>query len=835
MKQTESLNLKKPEATDLYNIEDQNANADILDGAIGNLPNLTTTAKDNLVAAINEVITEVADKADQSTNSGGFVGGSDATATTGSAMGKGATTSLGSAAGTIAKSTTGGAAGNGAETTVGAAVGSRSKSERGAAVGAGSKTSDGIAGGLNAKTIDADGNGIDAVQLGTGTNNTPKTMQVYGKRIVEADGSLTDIGALSDLTTIAKDNLVKAINETKKDAADATEASDIIAEYVIEHESRIATNTAAGHVKVGGKFGGSSLDKLSPLYASKTVTNLNDTALLCTGEYRITFKGDATGVPAGLEAATTYSGIMRVYNQVTGTVSTSITVGCKRILILPLISKTYEQYCYNGAATYGDWVEVGGANITATENDTNHTLLICDSAQLIDDTVTDTIVIGRDAGGGGNNTVVIGSLAGSDDGGATVIGQGAYALEAGGIAVGHNAKADKAYAIQLGEGINNNPNTFQVCNYQLLDAEGNIPAERLKNAVPEVIDLGDTTADITELLTDERINALIPSVPEQVIEYRIKYLYYGERPIIGRLYAGMYSAATSRPDIWYQVYIPITNTDNPRTLVRTADNDSGFVWHEWTDITPKQPRTATVIVAASNADDRSKAGVDYVCTGTDDNTVIQRAIDSLPSCGGTVYLTEGTFTTASETITLKSNVTIKGAGKGATVLKKTGTGYWEVFTAPTNSTNVTICNLTADDLSDASGAFINMTSVSKLTVTNVGFNGGYFIKITHSNNITVDKCDVYVAFDLFALTTIKNATITGCKMESDNCLFSGTGSKNVIFTDNNPVHTESGIGTCGTDIYVYNNLMLNTSMSAQTGVSYNMDGGSGNWNRVISS
>ena len=48
----------------------------------------------------------------------------------------------------------------------------------------------------------------------------------------------------------------------------------------------------------------------------------------------------------------------------------------------------------------------------------------------------------------------------------------------------------------------------------------------------------------------------------------------------------------------------------------------------------KTARTATRIVAASDADAKSKAGADYVCGGVDDQVTILAAINSLPNHGG---------------------------------------------------------------------------------------------------------------------------------------------------------------------------------------------------------
>ena len=96
----------------------------------------------------------------------------------------------GCAMGEEATATYGGAVGYHATASTGAAVGSWSDAAQGAAVGYYAKTSSGAAVGYNAKTVKTDGTPIDAIQLGTGTNNTPKTLQVYDYQLMKADGTI---------------------------------------------------------------------------------------------------------------------------------------------------------------------------------------------------------------------------------------------------------------------------------------------------------------------------------------------------------------------------------------------------------------------------------------------------------------------------------------------------------------------------------------------------------------------------------------------------------------------------------------------------------------------
>ena len=128
--------------------------------------NLTSTSTTSALSANQgKVLNDT--KADKATEQGGFAGGTNSNTVDGGAIGKGA------------MAYGGGAVGEGAEV-----------SDFGGAVGANTKTGDGFAGGYRAKTVDSNGIAIDAIQLGTGTNTTAKTLQVYDYQLMDADGNI---------------------------------------------------------------------------------------------------------------------------------------------------------------------------------------------------------------------------------------------------------------------------------------------------------------------------------------------------------------------------------------------------------------------------------------------------------------------------------------------------------------------------------------------------------------------------------------------------------------------------------------------------------------------
>ena len=71
-------------------------------------------------------------------------------------------------------------------------------------------------------------------------------------------------------------------------------------------------------------------------------------------------------------------------------------------------------------------------------------------------------------------------------------------------------------------------------------------------------------------------------------------------------------------------------------------------------------RPPSIIVGASDMDDLRRPYVDFVCDGVADDVQIQAAIDSLPSTGGQIILSDGTFNLAAQVNVDKISTTIRG-------------------------------------------------------------------------------------------------------------------------------------------------------------------------------
>ena len=135
-------------------------------------------------------------------------------------------------------------------------------------------------------------------------------------------------------------------------------------------------------------------------------------------------------------------------------------------------------------------------------------------------------------------------------------------------------------------------------------------------------------------------------------------------------------------------------------------------------------RSATIVVGASNSKYHSANihSVDYECTGTNDQTVIQQAIDALPSTGGRIVLLEGTYN-ISGTITIKKqNVTLQGLGRNVILKMATSTSNVNMF-----------------DISSATGLVISDIAID--CANNTG-GGSTAIKLYSSDHVIIERVNI---------------------------------------------------------------------------------------------
>lgn len=158
-----------------------------------------------------------------------------------------------------------------------------------------------------------------------------------------------------------------------------------------------------------------------------------------------------------------------------------------------------------------------------------------------------------------------------------------------------------------------------------------------------------------------------------------------------------------------------------------------------------------VLVAASDSPALAKSQADYICDGTADDVQIQAAIDSLPTNGGRVYLSVGTFT-----ITSLINA---GTKYGVDLV---GQGYDTIITQPNNT------NLTPFIYSGA-----NSTIIEHIRFEGNGANqaSGTITVRLQSGNQFVRNCFFYNSFDGTPSVQFDNAA----DLTIENNYFAGAG------------------------------------------------------------
>lgn len=181
------------------------------------------------------------------------------------------------------------------------------------------------------------------------------------------------------------------------------------------------------------------------------------------------------------------------------------------------------------------------------------------------------------------------------------------------------------------------------------------------------------------------------------------------------------------------------------------------------NLTKTQRRTATITVGAVDAE--SPDSYDYTCDGVADQSTISDAVTALPAGGGTVILSEGTFTFSSSLVIDKANTTLQG--QGASTLITIGSAV----------------NLAVIDLGNATGTSAGMC------VRDLRIDGNSANQSTSAaNGIRVRSDATHALIENVTLEDVYNnpvqlatsyATVRGCYITHDKltaAIFSDNGS-----------------------------------------------------------
>ena len=161
-------------------------------------------------------------------------------------------------------------------------------------------------------------------------------------------------------------------------------------------------------------------------------------------------------------------------------------------------------------------------------------------------------------------------------------------------------------------------------------------------------------------------------------------------------------------------------------------------------------KSARVIVASSTASQAFKDGADYVCTGSNDSTMLGNAIMDITNAGGgKILLSDGEFLISATLFINAPNMTIEGMGKHITKLRRTA----PIDMIAWNTHRTTIKNLTIDG-NESNGIGLHQywgTPNTNLTIKDViltGFwgdgdgAGGASLHLSNCTDIFLDNVSI---------------------------------------------------------------------------------------------
>ncbi len=148
------------------------------------------------------------------------------------------------------------------------------------------------------------------------------------------------------------------------------------------------------------------------------------------------------------------------------------------------------------------------------------------------------------------------------------------------------------------------------------------------------------------------------------------------------------------------------------------------------------------LVASSETSDEVKRRSAFVCSGVNDEVTIKEAFDSLPSVGGTIVLSAGTFFIDAQLTLNLDNITLKGKGMGATVLKRNASLIGTVLAMNFERHNNTLRDFTIDDngtnaTNDPSNVAISCTDSSSSDIDYISLEIIDGVK----RHISIQACD----------------------------------------------------------------------------------------------
>ena len=239
-------------------------------------------------------------------------------------------------------------------------------------------------------------------------------------------------------------------------------------------------------------------------------------------------------------------------------------------------------------------------------------------------------------------------------------------------------------------------------------------------------------------------------------------------------------------------------------------------------------RAPTLVVAANDAPSKMKAGADYVCDGTADDSEIQAAIDT----GNPVQLTEGGFSLNASLNVNADNLVFRGAGKLLTDInaKDAGTPVMVIGAASDGAAakdHITVGGFTADMPGTGTVAAIRMWGLRYFHMSDVFTDQGlYGLEIRKASRYHLEDVNIFRPYSAGAgIRFLEGAGAASGNGQFDNCqvvLADGLAVKAVS------VEVISGDTEDEIDPVIFHNCVFNGQNFAST-IAFDFVGGVHQW------
>jgi parallel beta-helix repeat protein len=253
----------------------------------------------------------------------------------------------------------------------------------------------------------------------------------------------------------------------------------------------------------------------------------------------------------------------------------------------------------------------------------------------------------------------------------------------------------------------------------------------------------------------------------------------------------------------------------------------------------KITRSATIVVAASDSSEKSKAQADYVCDGIADNEEIMAAINALPTAGGCVTLMEGTYQLSDRIYptTKKTNMWLIGYGAKLVAPSTTTVNYPINFHSTYKHDSIHIRGIEIDGNGTSTGGIRISASNSDVIdcyVHNVAAGVGMFVwsesgilsNVTLENNRIVGT-PTTMTYGIQTAGTVEDIKISKNRIE--NTKFNGIAAyggptteiaQNIIISGNRVINTGHSAIAASPSSYgiISNNIISDIPYADEAGI-----------------